>query len=85
MLDTGDRKLVGGTGRVFDWAIAQEVNRLVPRLFLAGGLSPENIRDALVMVRPYGVDACSSLEDAPGKKNHERMRAFVKHVRDVKP
>ncbi len=85
MLDTSDQSLRGGTGRVFNWSIAQQVKKVVPKLFLAGGLSPENIADAIVMVRPYAVDACSALEDTPGTKNHERMRAFVKRARSVKP
>lgn len=85
MLDTSHNKLRGGTGRVFDWSIAQQVNQLVPHLFLAGGLSSDNVDVAIEMVHPYAVDACSSLEDVPGKKNHERMRAFVEKVRSVKP
>jgi phosphoribosylanthranilate isomerase len=85
MLDTKDNRLRGGTGRVFDWSIAQQVSQLNPRLYLAGGLSPENIREAVEMVQPYAVDACSSLEDKPGIKNHERMRVFVDAVRSVKP
>jgi len=85
MLDTKDNRLRGGTGRVFDWAIAQQVSQLIPKLYLAGGLSPENITEAIEMVQPYAVDACSSLEDKPGIKNHERMRVFVSKVRSVKP
>ena len=84
MLDASDKKLRGGTGRVFDWSVAKEVRKLVPRLFLAGGLSTENVQQAISLVNPYGVDACSSLEDVPGKKNHQRLRAFVKSIRDVK-
>ena len=84
MLDASDKKLRGGTGRVFDWSVAEEVRKLVPRLFLAGGLSTENVQQAISSVNPYGVDACSSLEDVPGKKNHQRLRAFVKAIRDVK-
>jgi len=83
MLDSKDDVLRGGTGRVFDWSIAQRANRSVPKLFLAGGLSPENVAEAIVTVRPYAVDACSSLEETPGKKNHERVRAFVNAVRKV--
>jgi phosphoribosylanthranilate isomerase len=83
MLDTRDNNLRGGTGRVFDWSIAKRVNNLVPKLFLAGGLSPENIEEAIETVSPYGVDACSALEDRPGLKNHERMRAFIERVRGV--
>ena len=85
MLDTRDNRLRGGTGRVFDWSIAQQVCRLVPKLYLAGGLSPENVAEAINRVRPYAVDACSSLEDRPGTKNHERMRAFIDTVRGVNP
>ena len=58
---------------------------MIPKLFLAGGLSPENIENAVEIVRPYAVDACSALEDSPGKKNHERMRVFVDAVRGVAP
>ena len=84
MLDTKHNRLRGGTGRVFDWSIAQQVSQLVPRLYLAGGLSPENVTEAIEMVQPFAVDACSSLEDRPGIKNHERMRIFVNKVRSVK-
>ena len=86
MLDTKDPVLRGGTGRVFDWSIAQgESVKSVAKLFLAGGLSPENVAEAIATVRPYAVDACSSLEETPGKKNHARMRAFVNAVRSVAP
>lgn len=85
MLDTKDNSLRGGTGRVFDWSVAIEVNKVVPKLFLAGGLSPENVSEAIELVRPYAVDACSALEVIPGIKNHERMRAFVELARSVKP
>ena len=82
MLDTRDTHLRGGTGRVFDWSIARQVRQ---KLFLAGGLSPENIAEAIETVQPYGVDACSALEDTPGKKNHDRIRRFVEIARSVKP
>jgi len=85
LLDTKDEALRGGTGRTFDWSIAQRVRRTVPKLFLAGGLSLQNIEDAIISVDPYGVDACSALEKAPGLKDHERMRVFVKKIRSVKP
>jgi phosphoribosylanthranilate isomerase len=85
MLDTKHNTLRGGTGHSFDWSIAQKLRKKVPNLYLAGGLSPENVADAIETVRPYAVDACSSLEESPGKKNVERMRAFVAAVRSVKP
>lgn len=83
MLDTKDDLLRGGTGRTFDWSIAKRVNRMMPEFFLAGGLSPENVAEAITTVHPYAVDACSSLEDSPGRKNHERMIAFVNAARRV--
>jgi phosphoribosylanthranilate isomerase len=85
LLDTTDHALRGGTGRVFDWSIAVEVRRVVPKLYLAGGLGVHNIEDAIMSVDPFAVDACSALEERPGKKNHERMRAFVHTIRSVKP
>jgi phosphoribosylanthranilate isomerase len=85
MLDTKDNRLRGGTGRTFDWSIAQQVSQRVPRLYLAGGLSPDNVGEAIAMVHPYAVDTCSAVEDRPGIKNHERMRVFVSAVRSVKP
>ena len=85
LLDTKHDTLRGGTGRTFDWSIAQRVRQSVPRLFLAGGLTLQNIERAIISVDPYGVDACSSLEETPGKKNHARMREFVKAIRSVNP
>jgi phosphoribosylanthranilate isomerase len=87
MLDSKDEVLRGGTGRVFDWSVAQRGPQSVKSaaLFLAGGLSPENVAAAIARVRPYAVDACSSLELTPGKKNHERVRAFINAVRRSEP
>jgi len=85
MLDTKHNTLRGGTGRVFDWSIAQRLALTIPKLYLAGGLSPENVENAIKTVRPFAVDACSALEDSPGKKNADRMRVFVNAVRRVAP
>lgn len=85
MIDAGDKSTRGGTGRVVDWSVAANHRNLVPKMFLAGGLSPSNIADAIHSVRPYAVDACSLLEQVPGKKNHELVRAFIRNVRGVKP
>jgi phosphoribosylanthranilate isomerase len=80
MLDAFDRKR-GGTGRVIDWTLARRTRERVPKLFLAGGLSPENVNAAISAVAPYGVDACSALESSPGKKDPARVLAFVNKVR----
>lgn len=85
MLDTKHHSLRGGTGRVFDWSVARQAALTLPDLYLAGGLSPENVENAIKTVRPFAVDACSALEDRPGKKNAERMREFVNAVRRAAP
>jgi phosphoribosylanthranilate isomerase len=82
MLDSFHGEMRGGTGHVFDWSIARSVRDSVPRLFLAGGLAPENVARAIAQVQPYAVDACSSLESSPGQKSVERMKAFVQAVRN---
>jgi len=82
MLDAFDAELRGGTGRTVDWSLARHTRDAVPRLFLAGGLSPENVRAAIDAGQPYAVDACSALESSPGHKDAERMDAFVRAVRN---
>jgi phosphoribosylanthranilate isomerase len=81
MLDAGNKVLRGGTGEVFDWTVARRAKELGVTMYLAGGLSPENVREAIETVGPYAVDACSSLEQSPGKKDHRRLQEFLKAVR----
>jgi len=71
---------VGCTGQTFDWAIIDRL-QLKKNFLLAGGLDIDNIREALEQVRPYGVDANSGLEDAPGLKNHTLIQRFITTVR----
>ena len=80
MLDAFDKELYGGTGRTVDWTIARRMRDLGVPLFLAGGLSPENVGAAISGVQPYAVDACSALETSPGRKDAARMKAFVRAV-----
>ena len=77
LLDAYSASDRGGTGRTFDWEIAKTVSRLVGELWLAGGLTPDNVLDAIAKVQPYAVDACSSLESAPGVKDPEKLRRFI--------
>src|SRR6185295_3542489 len=84
MIDAVDPDGVGGgTGRLSDWLVAAKTSELFPKVFLAGGLSAENVGEAIRAVKPYAVDACSRLESAPGRKDHERVRAFVAAVRNA--
>lgn len=77
LLDTYAPGKPGGTGEVFDWELARAAQRLGRPIFLAGGLTPENVAEAVRQVRPCGVDVSSGVEAAPGRKDLERVRAFV--------
>jgi phosphoribosylanthranilate isomerase len=79
LLDGFDRRLRGGTGKTFDWRVAHRAKRYA-RIFLAGGLTPENIGDAIRTAEPYAVDVCSGVEAKPGKKDPKRMRALTHAV-----
>lgn len=80
LLDTFDKQVVGGTGAIFDWSMIARLQLDKPFL-LAGGLDVNNIGAALQQVQPYGVDANSGLESAPGRKDHDLIRRFVALVR----
>ena len=83
MLDAAHKTLRGGTGQVFDWSVAKRVNDSGVLTYLAGGLSPENVGEAIEVVRPYAVDACSGVEREPGRKDTNRVRKFVHAVRSA--
>ena len=83
LLDAYSDGVRGGTGKTIDWTIAKEVAELVDELYLAGGLSPDNVADAINEVRPFAVDACSRLESSPGKKNPSKVAAFIKAAREA--
>lgn len=71
----------GGTGTVCDWEVAQIAARLGTPLILAGGLTPENVGEAIQRVAPFAVDVSSGVEREPGKKDHDRIRTFIDNVR----
>jgi phosphoribosylanthranilate isomerase len=76
LLDAYSAKARGGTGERFDWGGAKALTGR-GNIVVSGGLAPENVREALDFFEPYGVDASSSLEDEPGKKNQESVRRFI--------
>jgi phosphoribosylanthranilate isomerase len=81
LLDTQAPTAPGGTGRPFDWSLAREVREKAPFLGLAGGLNAENVHVALASLRPDMVDVSSGVESSPGRKDPEKVRAFVEAVR----
>ena len=82
VVDAFSDSLYGGTGRTTDWSIAGEVAKAVP-ILLAGGLTPENVQEAIRQVQPYGVDVSSGVEHSPGRKDSAKIRAFIQSVRLV--
>lgn len=73
----------GGTGTVCDWEVAEMAASLSRPLILAGGLTPENVGEAIYRVHPFGVDVSGGVEAEPGKKDHERIRQFIDNVREA--
>ncbi|MGA8677490.1 MAG: phosphoribosylanthranilate isomerase [Candidatus Acidiferrales bacterium] len=83
LIDGFDRKLRGGTGKQVNWNLAKRASRN-RRVFLAGGLTPENAVEAVITAQPYAIDVCSGVESRPGKKDARRMRALVQAVHSVR-
>jgi phosphoribosylanthranilate isomerase len=83
LLDSGGTGEFGGSGRTFPWEIARDFMRANPRLrvILAGGLTPENVAEAVALVQPFGVDVTSGVESSAGRKDYPRMRAFIAAAR----
>jgi phosphoribosylanthranilate isomerase len=78
MLDTPSKDH-GGTGRTFDWSLAVSFQRRTAKpLILSGGLTPENVAKAVDLVQPYAVDVSSGVESSPGKKDHAKLREFIR-------
>jgi phosphoribosylanthranilate isomerase len=74
----------GGSGKTFDWALADAFRGKTNRpVIIAGGLTSENVGEAIRTVRPYAVDVVSGVESEPGRKNHTKLRAFIEAVRAV--
>ncbi len=80
LLDAYNPKEHGGTGETFDWSIAKEVKKLIPKMYLAGGLSPDNVANAIFEVKPFAVDVCSGIESLKGKKDKDKVEAFLKQT-----
>jgi phosphoribosylanthranilate isomerase len=81
LLDAYHPDKLGGAGETFDWELARQAReRFRKPTILAGGLTPENVEDAVARVRPYAVDVSSGVEAEPGRKDHSKLRAFIRAV-----
>jgi len=80
LLDAYHPEKYGGTGITFDWNIVGNLNK---RVFLAGGINPDNAR-AAVELGVYGIDICSGVEASPGKKDHEKMKLLLENIKDYR-
>jgi phosphoribosylanthranilate isomerase len=85
LLDSGTSRQAGGTGKAFDWKRAKAVLTAIEGFdfVVAGGLTLENVGDAIGILQPWGVDVASGVEARPGKKDPEKVRAFVRAVREI--
>lgn len=84
LLDTYHDDKLGGSGETFPWGLALEAKRRTGKpILLAGGLTPDNVADAIAQVRPYAVDVSSGVEAEPGRKDHEKLRRFIRAVRQA--
>ncbi|MGO9590732.1 MAG: phosphoribosylanthranilate isomerase [Candidatus Acidiferrales bacterium] len=81
LLDGFDTQRRGGTGKTFDWEIARRAKKY-GRVFLAGGLTPENVGEAIRAARPYAVDVCSGVEARPGKKDPARVKRLMRAAKE---
>ena len=77
LLDAYSPSQLGGTGETFNWDLALEAKKWGRPIFLAGGLTPQNVADAVRQAQPYGVDVSSGVEASLGKKDHAKIKAFV--------
>lgn len=87
LLDSGNQqlavKVLGGTGKTHDWTISQRiVERAGKPVFLAGGLKPENVREAIRQVQPFGLDICSGVRTS-GKLDEGKLKAFFRKVNSI--
>lgn len=82
LLDAWCPDAYGGTGKSFNWELAAEAKQYGP-IILAGGLTPDNVAEAVRTVQPYGVDVSSGVESAPGKKDAGKVREFIRRAKGL--
>jgi len=83
LFDTYSKSNFGGTGKVFNWDLIQNMPFEKRYIILSGGLNSENVKNAIKQVNPYAVDIATGVEKLPGKKDHEKMKNFIEAVRNA--
>jgi phosphoribosylanthranilate isomerase len=83
LIDSRHPRLYGGSGESWDFASLAAVRRAHRRIFIAGGLGPDNVRAAVAAARPYGVDLCSGVESEPGRKDPGRLRRLFEELEEL--
>jgi phosphoribosylanthranilate isomerase len=83
LLDSYTPAQLGGTGNTFNWDLACQARKFGRPIILAGGLTPENVAEAVRKVRPYAVDVSSGVESSPGKKDHAKVAAFIQAAKSI--
>ncbi len=83
LLDAKVATHYGGTGQLFDWKLAVRAKQFVNHLILAGGLTVDNVGEAIRIVKPYGIDVCTSVEVSPGRKDSTKLREFIREARSA--
>ena len=81
LLETYHPNLFGGTGETGNWPISAQLAQELPGIMLAGGLTPDNVASAVAQVHPFAVDVASGVEASPGKKDHNRLQAFITNAK----
>lgn len=81
LLDAYSSREYGGTGETFDWEIAKQVKSFFPKMYLAGGISSENVCQMILKVYPFAVDVCTGIERRKGIKDHKKIRAFISAIK----
>ncbi len=83
LFDTYKKGLPGGTGETFNWEIARKVVDAGFKIILAGGINPENVKTAIIEVKPYAIDVSSGVEEKPGKKNFKKLKKLFDLIRET--
>ena len=85
LLDSFNKTQYGGTGKVHDWKLSRQIKKALEPIpvILAGGLTPDNIKEAILTVKPYAVDVASGVESNPGIKDDKKIRTFIENAKQI--